>query len=121
MELHLKINDVLGMDDQKRHILHIDGESLRSALIEHDRWLAKEIIKDYLLKHNTRLLNEIIEDPVLRNNIYMSEKAKREAKSEQRERKHLFEIEYRRRQERHKASIETRKALDFYKDILGAE
>ena len=41
MELHLKINDVVGMDDQKRHILHVDGEQLLKALMEHKGWIAQ--------------------------------------------------------------------------------
>jgi len=80
MELHLKINDVVGMDDEKRHIIRVDGESLRDALLEHKRWIAQYVVKDFLLRHNTRLLNEIIEDNDLRNTIYMSEKARREKK-----------------------------------------
>jgi len=63
MELHLKINDVVGMDDEKRHILRVDGEQLIAALMEHKGWLAQNVVKDWLLKHNTRLLNEIIDDP----------------------------------------------------------
>ena len=110
MELHLKINDVVGMDDQKRHILHIEEESLRTALLEHPGWLTQNVVKDFLLKHNTRLLNEIIDDPMLRNNIYMDEKAKREAKAEKRERHRLYQIEAQRRHEQHQASIATRKA-----------
>lgn len=121
MELHLKINDVVGMDEQKRHIIRVDDESLRAALLDHPGWITQCVVKDFLLKHNTRLLNEIIEDPTLRNNIYMAEKAKREAKSEQRERHRQFEIDKRRREEQHKASIATRKALDFYHDILGID
>ena len=81
MELHLKINDVVGMDDQKRHIIRVDGESLRDALLEHKRWIAQYVVKDFLLRHNIRLLNEIIEDNDLRNTIYMSEKNRREAKN----------------------------------------
>ena len=93
MELHLKINDVVGMDDQKRHILRVDGENLIQALMEHPGWLTQNVVKNLLLKHNTRLLNEIIDDQTLRNNIYMAEKAKRDGKAEQRERHRLFEIE----------------------------
>ena len=63
MELHLKINDVVGMDDEKRHILRVDGEQLIAALMEHKGWLAQNVVKEWLLKHNTRLLNEIIDDP----------------------------------------------------------
>jgi hypothetical protein len=68
MELHLKINDVVGMDDEKRHILRVDDESLREALLAHPGWITQCVVKDFLLKHNTRLLNEIIDDPTLRNN-----------------------------------------------------
>jgi len=80
MELHLKINDVVGMDDQKRHVIRVDDESLCQALLEHPGWITQRVVKDFLLKHNTRLLNEIIEDNDLRNTIYMSEKARREKK-----------------------------------------
>ena len=121
MELHLKINDVVGMDEQKRHILRVDGEDLLAALMEHQGWLAQDVIKDYLMKHNTKLLNEIIDDNDLRNTIYMNEKARREAKSERRERHRQFEIEKRRRLEAYQASIATRKALDFYRDVLGID
>ena len=86
MEIHLKINDVVGMDDEKRHILRVDDESLREALLAHPGWITQCVVKDFLLKHNTRLLNEILDDPTLRNNIYMDEKAKREQKAERRER-----------------------------------
>jgi hypothetical protein len=119
MELHLKINDVVGMDDQKRHILHVDGDQLLKALMEHKGWIAQNLIRDYLLKHDTKLLNQIIDDNDLRNTIYMNEKARREGKAERRERHRLFEIERQRRQDQHKASIATRKALNFYRDILG--
>ena len=86
MELHLKINDVVGMDDQKRHILHVDGEQLLKALMEHKGWIAQNLIRDYLLKHDTKLLNQIIDDNDLRNTIYQDEKARRESKAERRER-----------------------------------
>ena len=121
MELHLKINDVVGMDEEKRHIIRVDDESLRDALLAHPGWITQCVVKDFLMKHNTRLLNEIIEDPTLRNTIYMDEKAKRDAKAEQRERHRQFEIERQRRIDQHKASIATRKALDFYHDILGID
>ena len=71
MELHLKINDVVGMDDQKRHIIRVDDESLRDALTAHPRWITQCVVKEFLLKHNTRLLNEIIDDPTLRTSFYM--------------------------------------------------
>lgn len=118
MEIHLKINDVVGMDEKKRHILRVDDENLRAALMEHPRWLTQNVVKEWLLKKPS-LLNEIIDDPVLRNNIYIEEKAKREAKAERRERHRQFEIEKRRQEEQRQASLNYRKAVNFYHDILG--
>ena len=119
MELHLKINDVVGMDDEKRHILRVDGEQLIAALMEHKGWLAQNVVKEWLLKHNTRLLNEIIDDPTLRNNIYMAEKAKRDEKAEQRERHRLFEIEKKRKHDQFIASQNYRKSVDYIHNVLG--
>ena len=119
MELHLKINDVVGMDDEKRHILRVDGEQLIAALMEHKGWLAQNVVKDCLLKHNTRLLNEIIDDPTLRNNIYMAEKAKRDGKAEQRERHRLFEIEKKRKHDQFIASQNYRQSVDYIHNVLG--
>ena len=103
MEIHLKINDVVGMDDQQRHIIRVDSEEIRRMLKERKLW------------------EELLNDNDIRNTIYMQEKARREAKSQQRERHRLFEIEKRRKSEAHKASIATRKALDFYHDVLGID
>ena len=119
MKLHLKINDVVGMDDENRHIILVDGESLLQALKDHSGWLSQNLIKEYLLKHNTRLLNEIIDDPVLRNNIYMDEKAKRENKAERRERHRLIEIEKQRRRDQFLASKNYRKSVDYIHNVLG--
>ena len=92
----------------------------KGLLQEHTGWLLDEIVRP-LLKHQPKLLAQVIDDPTLRNVIYMQEKAARETKAEKRERKRLFEIERQRRADQHKASIATRKALDFYHDILGIE
>ena len=130
MELHLKINDVVGMDDQKRHIIMVDAESLRVALLEHPRWITQCVVKEFLLKHNTRLLNEILEDPTLRNNIYMAEKAKREQREEvKRQRIHTEQQLKEKREEAKRVrvneqfmkSMEYRRSVDFYRDILGIE
>ena len=118
MELHLKINDVVGMDDEKRHILRVDDESLRSALLEHPGWITQCVVKDFLLKHNTRLLNEILEDPTLRNNIYMDEKAKRERKAENRKRMKQAEIDKQRRREQFIASKNYRQCVDYIHNVL---
>lgn len=119
MELHLKINDVVGMDDEKRHIIRVDEEQLIAALMEHKGWLTQNVVKDWLLKHNTRLLNEIIDDPTLRNNIYMAEKAKRDGKAEQRERHRLFEIEKKRKHDQFIASQNYRQSVDYIHNVLG--
>ena len=119
MELHLKINDVVGMDNEKRHILRVDDESLRSALLEHPGWITQCVVKDFLLKHNTRLLNEILEDPTLRNNIYMQEKAKREQKAENRKRMKQAEIDKQRRREQFIASKNYRQSVDYIHNVLG--
>ena len=119
MEIHLKINDVVGMDDEKRHILRVDDESLREALLAHPGWITQCVVKDFLLKHNTRLLNEIIDDPTLRNNIYMAEKAKRDGKTEQRERHRLFEIEKKRKHDQFIASKNYRQSVDYIHNVLG--
>ena len=119
MELHLKINDVVGMDDEKRHILRVDDESLREALLAHPGWITQCVVKDFLLKHNTRLLNEIIDDPTLRNNIYMDEKAKREQKAENRKRMKQAEIDKQRRREQLIASKNYRQSVDYIHNILG--
>lgn len=119
MELHLKINDVVGMDDENCHIIRVDDESLRDALFAHPGWITQCVVKEFLLKHNTRLLNEIIDDPVLRNNIYMDEKAKRENKAERRERHRLIEIEKQRRRDQFLASKNYRKSVDYIHNVLG--
>ena len=119
MELHLKINDVVGMDDQKRHIIRVDDESLRDAIFAHPGWITQCVVKDFLLKHNTRLLNEIIDDPTLRNNIYMDEKAKREQKAERRERHRQDEIAKQRRHDQFIASKNYRQSVDYIHNVLG--
>jgi len=119
MELHLKINDVVGMDDQKRHIIRVDDESLRDALFAHPGWITQCVVKDFLLKHNTRLLNEIIDDPTLRNNIYMDVKAKREQKAERRERHRQDEIAKQRRRDQFIASRNYRQSVDYIHNVLG--
>lgn len=101
MEIHLKIKDVVGMDDQKRHILRVDVEEVKRILQERKLW------------------NELLDDPALRNSIYLQEKARRESSADHRERRRLFEIDKRRRQEQHHASVIYRKNVDFIHDILG--
>lgn len=101
MEIHLKINDVVGMDDQKRHILRVDCEEIKRMLQERKLW------------------EELLSDPTLRNSIYMQEKAKREAKAERRQKQTEAEIAKRRRHDQFIASQNYRKSVDFFHDILG--
>lgn len=101
MEIHLKINDVVGMDDEKRHIIRVDTEEIRRMLKDKNIW------------------QQLLDDNKIRNTIYMQEKARRETKSEKRERHRQFEIEARRRREQHQASVNYRKHVDYIHDILG--
>ena len=101
MEIHLKINDVLGMDDDKRHILRVDTEEMRRLLHERGLW------------------EQMIDDPTIRNNIYMQEKAKREQKAENRKRMKQAEIDKQRRREQFIASKNYRQSVDYIHNVLG--
>ena len=119
MEIHIKIKDVVGQDEEKRHVLLVDNEEFKKTILEHEGFLLQEVIKEYVLRnHKTKILSEILDNAELRNTIYMQEKAKREAKTEQRERHRLFEIEKQRKQEQHQASINYRKQVDYIHDII---
>lgn len=110
---------MVGMDEENRHIIRVDDESLRQALLEHPGWITQCVVKEFLLKHSTRLLNKIIEDPTLRNNIYMDEKAKREQKAERRERHRQDEIAKQRRHDQFLASKNYRQSVDYIHNVLG--
>ena len=101
MEIHLKINDVLGMDDDKRHILRVDTEEMRRLFHERGLW------------------EQMIDDPTIRNNIYMQEKAKREQKAENRKRMKQAEIDKQRRREQFIASKNYRQSVDYIHNVLG--
>jgi hypothetical protein len=118
MEVHIKVKDVIGQDEDKRHVFLVDNEEFKRCIMQHEGFVCQEIIKEILAK-NKKLMSELLDDKDLRNTIYMQEKARREAKSEQRERHRLFEIERRRKQEQHQASINYRKHVDYIHDILG--
>ena len=118
MEIHLKINDVVGMDDEKRHILRVDDESLRRALHEHEGWMTQNVVREWLMKH-PGLMSEIVDDPQLRNVIYMQEKAKREQKAENRKRMKQAEIDKQRRRDQFIASANYRKSVDYIHGVLG--
>ena len=120
MRIELKVKDVLEMTEEKRHVFLVDNEELKRCIMQHQEFVKQEIIRE-ILSHDTKLMSELLDNKDLRNTIYMQEKAKREAKSEQRERHRLFEIEKRRRQEQHQVSINYRKNVDYIHDILGWE
>ena len=129
MRLALKINDVEGQDDRKRHILLVDDESLREALWEHKGWMTQNVVKEWLMKHPA-LMSEVIDDPQLRNVIYMQEKAKREEKQEKkRQRIHTEEqlkekreeVKRQRQNEQFEKSRAYRRSINFYRDILGID
>ena len=96
MQIELKVKDVIGQDEDKRHVFLVDNEEFKRCIMQHEGFVCQEIIKEILAK-NKKLMSELLDDKDLRNTIYMQEKAKRESKSEQRERHRLFEIEKRRR------------------------
>lgn len=118
MEIHLKIKDVVGQDEKGRHIFLVNNEDLRDCILERKDWVLQEIVKEHLLKQ-PKAIAMILDDNDIRNTIYMQEKARREEKSEKRERHRQFEIETRRRREQHQASVNYRKHVDYIHDILG--
>ena len=117
MEIHLKIKDVVGQDEKGRHIFLVNNEDLRDCILERKDWVLQEIVKEHLLKQ-PKAISMILDDNDIRNTIYMQEKARREEKSEKRERRRQFEIEARRRREQHQASVNYRKNVDYIHDIL---
>lgn len=120
MRIELKVKEVVEMTDEKRHVFLVDNEEFKRCIMQHQEFFLQEIVKqEFIQKHQTKALSMLIDDVELRNTIYMQEKQKREAKTEQRKRHRLFEIEKRRKQEQHQASINYRKSVDFIHDILG--
>ena len=101
MEIHLKINDVVGMDDDKRHILRVDTEEIRRMMRDRGIW------------------EQLLDDPNIRNTIYMQEKAKREQKAENRQRMKQAEIDKQRRREQFIASKNYRQSVDYIHNVLG--
>ena len=66
MRIKLRIKDVEGMTDDKRHILLVNKEDLISCLQERN------------------VIDELLNDHTVRNTIYMQEKAKRDKKERER-------------------------------------
>ena len=117
MEIHLKINDVRGLDEKGRHILWINDEDLRLWLEDHQQYVIQTILQP-MLKHHPGKLQEIIDDPTIRNVIYMQEKAKREQKSENRKRMRQAEIDKQRRRDQFIASKNYRQSVDYIHNVL---
>ena len=118
MEIHLKINDVRGLDEKGRHILWINDEDLRLWLEDHQQYVIQTILQP-MLKHHPGKLQEIIDDPTIRNVIYMQEKAKLEQKSENRKRMRQAEIDKQRRRDQFLASMNYRQSVDYIHNVLG--
>jgi hypothetical protein len=97
----MKINDVVGMDDEKRHIIRVDTEEIRRMLKERKLW------------------EQLLDDNDIRNTIYMQEKARREEKAERRERHRQCEIEKQRRRDQFIASKNYRQSVDYIHNVLG--
>lgn len=80
MRITLKIKDVEGMTEDKKHILLVEDEDLAKCILERKDFFIQRIIKEHLLKKDTRLMASLIEDKCVRNTIYMQEKARLEKK-----------------------------------------
>lgn len=106
------------MDDDKRHILRVDSESLRTTLAEHPRWV-QLFIKEVLLKRQPRLIEELIDDPAVRDIIYTKEKARREEKEANRRKAEQERLDKQRRHDAHIANSHYRGDVDFIHEILG--
>ena len=66
------------MDEEKRHILYVNGEDLIKCLMERKDWIYQELFKERILKEEKgRVLAELVDDPKVRNTIYMQELSKR--------------------------------------------
>lgn len=117
MELHLKISDVLGKDEEGRHILYVDDESLRRALLEKPKWIMQSVVKGFLMKH-TALMSECIEDKGVRDTIYMQEKARRDRARAEKDAMMLEEERRRREKANRKAAAIYDKSVGFYHEML---
>ena len=77
MRIELKVKDVEGMTDEKRHIFLVDNEELKRCVMQHQNFVIQEIIREILAK-KPKLLSEILDNAQLRDTIYAQEKARRE-------------------------------------------
>lgn len=118
MKIELRIKDVEGMTDEKRHIMLVDNEEFKRCIMQHEDFVKQEIIKEILVKR-PKLMSEILDDIKLRDTIYMQEKARREKKAVERMKMRQVEIDRRRRHDAFVASVNYRKSVDYIHNILG--
>lgn len=118
MEVHLKVKDVIGQDEEKRHVFLVDNEEFKRCIMQHENFVTQEIIRQ-ILANNTKLMSEILDNNELRNTIYMQEKARREKKAVERTKMKQDEIDRQRRRDAFVASKNYRKSVDYIHNILG--
>lgn len=118
MRIELKVNDVLEMTEEKRHVFLVDNEELKRCIMQHQEFVKQEIIREILL-HDTKLVSEILDNKDIRNTIYMQEKVKREKKAVGRVKTKQAQIDKQRRREAFIASVNYRKSVDYIHNILG--
>ena len=118
MRIELKINDVLEMTEEKRHVFLVDNEEFKRCVMQHENFVCQEIIRE-ILSHDTKLMSEILDNKDIRNTIYMQEKAKREKKAAERVKTKQAQIDKQRRREAFMASVNYRKSVDYIHNVLG--
>ena len=118
MRIELKINDVLEMTEEKRHVFLVDNEEFKRCIMQHQEFVKQEIIRE-ILAHDTKLMSEILDNKDIRNTIYMQEKAKREKKAVERVKTKQAQIDKQRRRETFIASVNYRKSVDYIHNVLG--
>ena len=118
MRIELKINDVLEMTEEKRHVFLVDNEEFKRCVMQHENFVCQEIIRE-ILSHDTKLMSEILDNKDIRNTIYMQEKVKREKKAVERVKTKQAQIDKQRRREAFIASVNYRKSVDYIHNILG--
>ena len=120
MRIELKVKDVEGMTDEKRHVFIVDNEEFKRCIMQHPEFFLQEIVKqEFIQKHHTKALSMLINDVELRNTIYMQEKQRREQRAENRQRMKQAEIDKQRRREQFIASKNYRQSVDYIHNVLG--
>ena len=102
MEIHLKINDVVGMDDDKRHILLIDNDELRR-----------------MFREPKVMENLVMQDRDFCNRVYLQEKNRREKKQAKYASIQAEKTKEKREQERRRAAFIKEGSVEYLHEILG--